>query len=177
MSFSYLYREVFACASTLWPWVAALLANATLLLIVLAFAGPLLSRRNPPLRHLVGTLGLGCLTLLPLISLTVGRDAGLRVVLRDPFSALSGMAPLVPPAFIGTPDMATIVLAVWAAGAALILARLAVDVVILEWHTRRRAVSLDSWNRRAGWLARRLGIERPVLAWISQLRESSACKS
>lgn len=162
MSFSYLYREVFACASTLWPWVTALLANATLLLIVLAFAGPLLSRRNPPLRHLVGTLGLGCLTLLPLISVTVGRDAGLRVALRDPFSALSGMAPLVPPAFIGTPDLATIVLAVWAAGAALILARLAVDVVLLEWHTRRRAVSLDSWNRRACRLALRLGIERPV---------------
>lgn len=162
MSFTYFYTQVFSCGTTLWPWIAGLMANATLLLAGIALLGPVVGRRNPSLRHAIATLGLGGLIFLPPLSLAVSRGAGFSLSLQDPFATLMAMGPISSSLFGETIDAGPALLAIWMAGAALILTRLGLDLIILEWHARRGASAPSSWDRMARRLARRLNLRRDV---------------
>jgi len=162
VSFTYFYTQVFSCGSTLWPWLAGLLTNATLLLAGVALLGPLAGRRNPALRHAIATLGLVGLILLAPISLALTHQTGFSFSIQDPLGTLTGMGPVASSPFGGALDPGQVLLAIWIAGSALILVRLAIDLIILEWHARRSAPAPASWDRMAHRLTRRLHLRREV---------------
>lgn len=161
MSLDFLDRQVFSCSSALWPWAVGLLANVTLLLLGVAGAGVLLRRRSP-FRHLVGSLGLCAVVVLPALNLLVSWEWGLAAVARTSWSVLpDGLSFLARPP--GGAGLRRALFLVWAAGAALMVLRSAADLGLLWWHARRGAVRAPGrCSRRVAGLARRLGIRRPV---------------
>ena len=159
MIFDYLHRVIFPCASLFWPWATGLMANTTMLLAgVLAFSA-LIGARRAPLRHLVASLALASLALLPLLCLLVAWQRGLLVGLSAPWTA----PPVDSPVGTFRPGLARALVATWALGAAWMLVRLVVDLTVLWWHAGRRAAPVAGpVSRMARRLAARIGIRRPV---------------
>jgi beta-lactamase regulating signal transducer with metallopeptidase domain len=157
VSYDWMHTEVFECSSAFWPWAAGLLLRTTLPLLGILMAGSLLGPRRAPLRHLMASLGLSSLVLLPALSLSVTWEPGAGPSLRVPWPTLS------PAAASGPGALPVVLLTVWGLGAALLLAWLAADLLLVSYHARRRAThGTERWTRLARRLSRRLGIRRTV---------------
>src|SRR5215207_7779821 len=105
---------------------ALIVAKSTLLLCAAAVAARALRRGSAAARHLVWCLALGAAMALPALALVVpGWKPGFLAVLRpstagSAWGMEAGAAAAVPPL-----SLATVLALVWAAGAAVVLARLA----------------------------------------------------
>jgi hypothetical protein len=150
MNLTFPDTALLSCSAALVPWIGTLAAKATVWLAGLLVVGSLMARRQAPLRHLMGTVGLASLTLLPLLSLTVSWD-------RTPGDGSVVPALALPAAGF---DLPTLLVAVWGTVAGLLLGWLALDIALLWWHLHRGATPLDM--PRASELARQVGIRRPV---------------
>lgn len=157
MNLAFPDTDLLSCSAILLPWFAGLTGKATLLLASLLGAGSLLTRRRAPVRHLMATLGLLCLLLLPLLSLSLTwepRTDELPVPSFETQHAVSIAAT--------NSELPMLLLAVWGVVASLLLGWLALDLGFLWWHIRRSTVPLQ--QHRVTGLARRVGIHRPVRA-------------
>ena len=150
MNLAFPATDLLSCSAALVPWVGGLAAKATVLLAAILGVGALMTRRHAPVRHLMATLGLLGLTLLPLLSLSLTWETHTGGITAPPPLAMAGTSGELP----------TVLLAAWGAVASLLLAWLALDLGLLSWHIRRSTVPLD--QRRVARLARRVGIRRPV---------------
>ena len=162
MSLEFLDRAVMSCAAAFWPWFVGLMSNITLLLVGVAVAGVLLGPRRAPLRHLLTSMGLLGVLLLPVLNLLVSWEWGLSAVARASWSVLPETLPFLFQRPEGA-NLGRLLFTVWGLGAALVLGRLFGDRFLLFWHARRHGLPApDHTARRAANLARRLGIRRPV---------------
>jgi beta-lactamase regulating signal transducer with metallopeptidase domain len=138
--------------------MTGLLANTTLLLVFVLGACLVLGRRRAPLRNLIAVLGLGALAALPALSLALAWRRGVPDALAAPWSA-----PTAARWFLSSQpeDLARIAVLLWAAGAVIVLARLAIDRMVLGWHLRRNArPAVERCSNLAAELARGMGIRR-----------------
>ena len=133
------------------PFAAGIAVRATLLFLATGAALLLLRRASAATRHRVGTLGLAAALALPVLSLALPRIA-LPFLPRVAAAGGSGMAGWKP-----------LLLALWAAGALAVAARLAVG-----WSRVRRlsraaiAISDAEWIGERDDAARRLALRRTV---------------
>jgi beta-lactamase regulating signal transducer with metallopeptidase domain len=156
MNLAFPDTDLLSCSAAFLPWVGGVAAKATLLLTAILVAGTLMARRHAALRHLTATIGLACLTLLPLLSLSVTWE-------MDPGAVQNAASTLAPPASGADQGLLRILVALWGLGAALLLAWLALDLGLLWWHIRRGTLPVEEdWNRRVAELTRRVGIRRHV---------------
>lgn len=155
MNLAFPNTDLLSCSAAFVPWMGGLAAKATVLLIALLVVGALMTRRRAPLRHLMATLGLLGLILLPLLSLSVSWETPTGSIAASAFSAQPSVA--LAGAYGG---LATVLLAAWGAVASLLLAWLALDLGLLWWHIHRSTHPLD--QRHVARLSRRVGIRRPV---------------
>ena len=177
----------FSAAGPALQTAALLLAKSTLLLGMAALGALALRRASAASRHLLWSLALGALLALPALTLAVPawKPALLAVV---PASAAEA-APIAEAASAGpvrfasngdaaptvrtTSDDASspligVLLAVWAVGAAVVLARLALGL----WGTRRlargaREMDDAAWAALAARLGEAAGVRRPVRLLLS----------
>jgi len=157
MNLAFPDTDLLSCSAVLLPWVAGLAAKVTILLAALLAVGSLMTRRHAPARHLMATLGLLGLILLPLLSLSLTWEAEpgsipLPALHARSAAAVAGTSGVLP----------TVLLAGWGAVASLLLVWLALDLGMLWWHIRRSTLPLE--QQRVTELARRVGIRRTVRA-------------
>lgn len=154
------------------------------LVLLAALAAAALMRRSPAsARHLVWLAALGALLALPALRLVVPAWRVLpdvRVAVTAPRTSQAApvaeagapaasvadeslRAEPAPPAARAPVDLPRLALALWAAGAALLLLRLAWGMLRVRW-LERRATEVDDgeWVRLADALSRRLGLGRIV---------------
>lgn len=74
MTLGLMESEMVSCVSAYLPWEPAFLIRVTLLASGVLLAGSLIGRRRPAVRHLITTIGLGCLLLLGLLSLRLPSE-------------------------------------------------------------------------------------------------------
>ncbi len=155
MNLAFPNTDLLSCSAAFVPWMGGLAAKATVLLAAILAAGALMTRRRAPARHLMATLGLMGLTLLPLLSLSLTWEtqpggAALAAFSARPAVAMAG----------AYGELRAVLLAAWGVVASLLLGWLALDLGSLWWHIRRSTVPLD--QRRVAGLSCRVGIRRPV---------------
>ncbi|MFL5383797.1 MAG: M56 family metallopeptidase [Longimicrobiaceae bacterium] len=141
---------------------ALVVAKSTLLLGGAAVAAHALRRGSAAARHLVWSLALGAAMALPALALVVpGWKPGFLAVLRPSPGAWgmeAGAAAAVPAL-----SLATVAALVWAAGAAVVLARLALALRAAGRLARHAEVVEDpAWTGLLERLGRAMEIGRPV---------------
>jgi len=156
VTFSFLHAQVFACASAVWPWLAGVLINATLLLLGAGGLLLLAGRRNPVLRHSAAILGLAMLAVMPLLSLATSWAPGSAWTVRPPWRPLLSGSVVVPWS-VGRSLPAVI----WGGVAGLILLRLLVDLAALSRHARH-GIAVPRMDAALWALAKGTGVRRRV---------------
>lgn len=148
------------------PWLAPalwLVARGTLLLVIAVFAAAALRRGSPAARHMVWALALGAMLALPAASLLIPEWelSFVHVVSVDgPSGAAAAQAAATGPA--GMP-WSTLVLLVWAAGAAATLARFGLAMVAVRVVARgAQRVTSGEWMERLHGAAAELGLRERV---------------
>ncbi len=148
------------------PWLAPalwLVARGSVLLVLAAVAALALRRASAATRHMAWALALSGMLALPALTLAAPRWElpWVRVVALDA-PALLAATGLPGEADAGMP-WGTIVLAVWAMGAALTLGRYAVAVVTVRVIARRAHPVTDGpWMARVRAAGDELGMREPV---------------
>lgn len=128
-------NEVVSCVSAILGWGPEFLLKATALAAIVLLAGAMVGRTRPALRHLITSVGLGCLLLLGLLSL--GTSGG-------------GLLP-----------QGAMVL--WGMVTGALLLRFLVDLFHLFWRgTFVAREASPELNLRVAALARRMGVGLPV---------------
>ncbi len=163
MNYGYPDLDLLACMDALVPWIGGLTAKVTLLAAAILLAGFLVPRRHAALRHLVATLGLVCLAVLPVLSLSVSWKLDGLFGEGTATSHLAGAVPAVS----SLPGMAeflpAFLMKVWGVGAGLFLLWLAADFALLWNHVRRGAGPASPGSRLLmDRIVRRLGIRQQV---------------
>lgn len=147
------------------PWLAPalwLVARGTVLLALAALVALALRRGSAAARHMVWALALAAMLALPAASLLIPpfELSFVRLV------AVDGPAAGAVPGTAGGPggtDWSTVVLAVWAAGAAAALARYGLAMVSVRLVARgARPVTRGEWVDRLHGAARELGMRERV---------------
>jgi len=138
---------------------ALIVAKSTLLLCAAAVAAHALRRGSAAVRHLVWCLALGAAMALPALALVVpGWKPAFLAVLRPAGTAWGGVPAALPPV-----SLAPALAAVWAAGAAVVLARLALGLRAARRLARHAEVVEDpAWTGLLERLGRAMEIDRPV---------------
>ncbi|HEU0013593.1 MAG TPA: M56 family metallopeptidase, partial [Longimicrobium sp.] len=137
---------------------AVLAAKATVLLCAAAGGALLLRRRSAAARHLLWTVALAMLLVLPAFTLALPRWELPFVALPAAPASAGNAAPGV-----AGDGLAAMLLAVWAAGALVVLGRYAAALVGVRVITRRATVVRDGeWTDLVARLSRELGGVRPV---------------
>lgn len=151
-------------ASAAAPWLAPALwlaARATLVLLLAGIAAFALRRASAAARHLVWALALGSLLVLPAATLLV-PDWELPFVRLVSVEGAAGPTS-APGGGAAGAGWGTIVLAAWAAGALLVLARHAVALVGVQLMSHQaRRVTDGEWMERMRGAARELGLRERV---------------
>jgi HEAT repeat protein/beta-lactamase regulating signal transducer with metallopeptidase domain len=178
--------------AALLPLAADVLVKATVLLLVAALAAHALRRRSAALRHLLWTLAIVGIAVLPALtslvpfrlrvlpaatssSLERGNEVARRsgVQSTDRQRAATQSAPLEPTALererpisaesSSSVDLATVVVSIWLIGTLILLGRFALGLIVVRRIARRaRVVSGESWHALVGRCAKSLGIRSPV---------------
>ncbi|HKI94422.1 MAG TPA: M56 family metallopeptidase, partial [Gemmatimonadales bacterium] len=169
------------------PWIVAVVVKATLLLLIVFGLSRLLRRRSAALRHLVWCAAIAGVLAVPLLSVTVpwrlpvktamvpdvagwqsGRAAGGaelqggRVAEKAEGAAREPSVPPAAPAASAethTINVAGLLLAIWLAGAALVLLRLVLGwAIVRRLATRALPLEASEWTRPLYEAADRLGL-------------------
>ena len=140
---------------------ALVVAKSTLLLCTAALAAHVLRRGSAAARHLVWCLALGGATALPLLALVVpGWKPAFLAVLR-PAETAWGMVPAAPA--LPSLSLAMALAVVWAGGAAVVLARLALGLRAAARLARHAEVVDDpAWTGLLERLGQAMEVGRPV---------------
>lgn len=150
------------------PWLAPALwmvARGTVLLVLAGLAVLALRRGSAAARHLAWGLALAGMLALPALTLAAPRWElpWVRVVSVDAPAPVSLPAPAAGGEGRREVPWGTVVLAVWAAGAALTLGRYGVAVVSVRLIARRATpVTGGEWMLRVDEAAHALGMHEPV---------------
>jgi beta-lactamase regulating signal transducer with metallopeptidase domain len=146
------------------PWLAPalwLVARGTVLLVLAALAVLALRRASAATRHLAWALALAGMLALPALTLAAPRWE-LPWVHVVPLGGPAAGEPVAGDGDAGTP-WGTVVLAVWALGAALTLGRYAVAVATVRLIARRAHPLTDGpWMARVREAGAELGMREPV---------------
>lgn len=148
------------------PWLAPalwLVARGSVLLVLAALAALALRRASAATRHMAWALALSGMLVLPALSLAAPRWElpWVHVVALDA-PALLAATGLPADGDAGMP-WGTVVLALWAVGAALTLGRYAVAVVTVRMIARRaHPVTEGPWIARVREAGEELGMREPV---------------
>lgn len=159
------------------PLVLGVVARTTAVLLLALGATTLLRRASAATRHLVWTVALGGVLVLPFlgrfvpewrvvpvpVELAPVAAAAVEPVVMDhePAEVVHESAPAVPQA--PRTDWMMWIVGLWAAGGAVLLLRLAYGVLRIWWVERRSAELADAgWTSLTDGLARRLRIGRMV---------------
>ncbi len=136
--------------SALLPFAAGVLARATLVLLATALALLALRRASAATRHRLATAGLAAAVALPALALVLPK-VPTRYLPKLPAVAASG------------PGFGLLLVALWAAGVAAVVARLVVGTLRVR-RLSREATSLwdDEWIAERDAAARRLDLSRAV---------------
>jgi len=140
---------------------ALIVAKSTLLLGAAALGAHAMRRASAAARHLVWALALAGLTALPALALLLPRwQPAALAVLRPAASNGGQWAAAAGPAL---PSLETALLAVWAAGAAVVLARLVRGLLAVRQLARGAQVVEDpAWTELLERLGRAMDVRRPV---------------
>jgi beta-lactamase regulating signal transducer with metallopeptidase domain/tetratricopeptide (TPR) repeat protein len=136
--------------AALLPFAAGVLARATLVLLATAAALLALRRASAATRHRVATAGLAAAVALPALALVLPK-VPTRYLPKLPGLPVSG------------PGLGFVVLALWAAGLAAVVARLVVGTVRVRRLSREATSLRDAeWIEERDAAARRLELSREV---------------
>lgn len=136
--------------AALLPFAAGVLARATLVLLATAAAVLALRHASAATRHRVAIAGLAAAVALPALAL---------VLPKVPTRYL----PALPSVPVSRPGVGLLLVALWIAGAAAVVARLAVGVVRVRRQSRAATPLLDvEWLAERDAAARRLSLSREV---------------
>jgi beta-lactamase regulating signal transducer with metallopeptidase domain len=141
---------------------ALIVAKSTLLLAAAGLAAHALRRGSAAARHMVWALSLGGVMALPVLALVVpGWKPGFLAILRP--VAVDGAAALAGAAASPSFSLATVLVAVWAVGAAVVLARLALAMRAAARLARHAEPVEDAeWTELLERLGRAMEVRRPV---------------
>lgn len=146
---------------------ALIVAKSTLLLGAAALGAHALRRSSAAARHLVWSLALAGLMALPALALLLPSWKPAALAVLRPAAAASGTAVMTGAATSQAPDglsLATVLLAVWAAGALVVLARLVRGLFAVRRLARGAQVVDDpAWTDLLERLGRAVGVRRPVM--------------
>ncbi|HYH83067.1 MAG TPA: M56 family metallopeptidase [Longimicrobium sp.] len=147
---------------------ALIVAKSTLLLAAAAAGAHAMRRGSAAARHLVWALALGALVALPSLALVLPRWKPTALAVLRP---AGGGAEWAVPAASAAPQwsIAGVLVAVWAAGAVVVLARLARGLWAVRRlaHTARR-VDDPAWTGLLEELGRAMEVRRPVVLLRSE---------
>jgi HEAT repeat protein/beta-lactamase regulating signal transducer with metallopeptidase domain len=166
---------------TSWMAVADAVAKATIVFLTAGLASFLLRGRSAAMRHMVWTLALVGVLVLPALSIALPRwQLDLVTIESASSSQLPASGSQLPAsssplsassAFVRTPastrtlvSLPATLFGVWMIGALLIVGRLVAGVLAVQWMSRRTQLVLDApWLEQAKSLAAELGISSRIV--------------
>ena len=135
MTLGLMESDVVSCVSAFLPWEPDFLIRVTLLAAGILLAGALIGRRRPAVRHLVTSIGLGCLLLLGLLSLRMPSQGYL----------------------------VRTAIAIWGTVAVALILRLLLDLAMVTWQvTFGTRPAAEAMCLRTRHLGRQVGLRRQV---------------
>lgn len=140
MTLGLIENDVVSCVSAFLPWEPDFLIRVTFLAAGILLAGTLMGRRRPAVRHLVTSIGMGCLLLLGVLSMRMPSEGYL----------------------------VRTAITIWGTVAVALCLHLLLDLAMVSWHVTMGArPAATAMRRRGEQLARQVGLRRQVKVLLS----------